>query len=104
PRACLRTFAVLFGTIAEIGMLVPWLRRRVIPIGSYIIATAPLSGEQAHSAIPNGRMLFDSKNFLHYWRLSADNRMLFGVCASFAPTTIAKAREWLYSSMLQIHP
>jgi glycine/D-amino acid oxidase-like deaminating enzyme len=76
----------------------------VIPIGSYIIATARLSDDLAHSAIPNRRMLFDSKNFLHYWRLSADNRMLFGGRASFAPTTIAKAREWLYAAMLQIHP
>jgi glycine/D-amino acid oxidase-like deaminating enzyme len=104
PRGVIQTRDVLVATNGYSDRLVPWLRRRVIPIGSYIIATAPLSGEQARSAIPNRRMLFDSKNFLHYWRLSVDNRMLFGGRASFAPTTIAKARDWLYAAMVQIHP
>ena len=49
-------------------------------------------------------MLFDSKNFLYYWRLSSDNRILFGGRASFAPTTIAKARDWLYAAMIRVHP
>jgi glycine/D-amino acid oxidase-like deaminating enzyme len=49
-------------------------------------------------------MLFDSKNFLHYWRISADNRMLFGGRASFAPTSVEKARDWLYAAMMEIHP
>jgi glycine/D-amino acid oxidase-like deaminating enzyme len=104
PRGVVQTRDVLVATNGYSDRLVPWLRRRVIPVGSYIIATAPLSGEQARSAIPKRRMLFDSKNFLHYWRLSADNRMIFGGRASFAPTTIAKAREWLYGAMIQIHP
>jgi glycine/D-amino acid oxidase-like deaminating enzyme len=104
PRGVIQTRDVLVATNGYSDRLVPWLRRRVIPIGSYIIATAPLPADLARNVIPNRRMLFDSKNFLHYWRLSADNRMLFGGRASFAPTTIAKAREWLYSSMLQIHP
>jgi len=104
PRGVIQTRDVLVATNGYSDRLVPWLRRRVIPIGSYIIATAPLAAEQARRAIPKGRMLFDSKNFLHYWRLSADNRMLFGGRASFAPTTIAKARDWLYAAMVQIHP
>jgi glycine/D-amino acid oxidase-like deaminating enzyme len=103
PHGVIQARDVLVATNGYGDRLVPWLRR-VIPIGSYIIATTPLPGDLAHSVIPNRRMLFDSKNFLHYWRLSADNRMVFGGRASFAPTTIAKARDWLYSSMLHIHP
>jgi glycine/D-amino acid oxidase-like deaminating enzyme len=103
-RGVIQTRDVLVATNGYSDRLVPWLRHRVIPIGSYIIATAPLSDDQAQSSIPKRRMLFDSKNFLHYWRLSADDRMLFGGRASFAPTTIAKARDWLYAAMLQIHP
>jgi glycine/D-amino acid oxidase-like deaminating enzyme len=104
PRGGIQSRDVLVATNGYSDRLVPWLRRRVIPIGSYIIATAPLSADLAHHAIPNGRMLFDSKNFLHYWRLTPDNRMLFGGRASFAPTTIAKARDWLYAAMIEIHP
>jgi len=104
PRGQVRTREVLLATNGYTDGLLPPLQRRVIPIGSYIIATEPLSAGLAVSAIPHRRMLFDTKNFLYYWRLSADNRMLFGGRASFAPTTIAKARDWLYTAMVRVHP
>ena len=104
PRGRISTREVLVATNGYSDRLLPPLRRRVIPIGSYIIATEPLSADRASGAIRNRRMLVDSKNFLYYWRLSADNRMLFGGRASFAPTTIAKARDWLYAAMTRVHP
>ena len=104
PRGRINTRDVVLATNGYSDRLLPPLRRRIIPIGSYIIATEPLSPDRARSAIPNRRMLVDSKNFLYYWRLSADNRMLFGGRASFAPTTIAKARDWLYAAMTRVHP
>jgi glycine/D-amino acid oxidase-like deaminating enzyme len=104
PRGRIVTRDVLLATNGYSDRLLPPLRRRVIPIGSYIIATEPLSPDRAQAAIPNRRMLFDSKNFLYYWRLSSDNRMLFGGRASFAPTTIPSARDWLYAAMIRVHP
>ncbi|TMG13932.1 MAG: FAD-dependent oxidoreductase [Chloroflexi bacterium] len=104
PRGRISAGNVLLATNGYSDSIVPSVRRRVIPIGSYIIATEPLTSELAQSAIPNRRMLIDSKNFLYYWRLSADNRMLFGGRASFAPTTIPKARDWLYAAMTRVHP
>jgi glycine/D-amino acid oxidase-like deaminating enzyme len=104
PRGRITTRDVLLATNGYGDRLVPPVRRRIIPIGSYIIATEPLAADRAQSAIRNGRMLFDSKNFLCYWRLSSDNRMLFGGRASFAPTTVARARDWLYAAMIRVHP
>jgi glycine/D-amino acid oxidase-like deaminating enzyme len=104
PRGEIIARDVLLATNGYSDGLVPPVRRRIIPIGSYIIATEPLSADRAESAIRNRRMLFDSKNFLYYWRLSSDNRMLFGGRASFAPTTIQKARDWLYAAMIRVHP
>jgi glycine/D-amino acid oxidase-like deaminating enzyme len=104
PRGRIVARDVLLATNGYSDGLLPALRRRIIPIGSYIIATEPLSADRAQSAIRNRRMLFDSKNFLYYWRLSSDNRMLFGGRASFAPTTIARARDWLYAAMVRVHP
>ena len=104
PRGRFTTRDVLLATNGYSDGLVPSIRRRIIPIGSYIIATEPLSADRARGAIPNRRMLFDSKNFLYYWRLSSDNRMLFGGRASFAPTTIGSARDWLYAAMIRVHP
>jgi glycine/D-amino acid oxidase-like deaminating enzyme len=96
---------VLLATNGYTDRLLPSLRRRVIPVGSYIIATEELPPTLAATLIPRRRMLFDSKNFLYYWRLSPDGRrMLFGGRASFAPTTIPKARDWLYEAMTRVHP
>jgi glycine/D-amino acid oxidase-like deaminating enzyme len=95
---------VLVATNAYADELVPELRRRVLPIGSFIIATEPLPAEIARSCIPHRRMVYDAKNFLFYWRLSPDDRMVFGGRTSLAPTTPAEARDVLYAEMLRIHP
>jgi glycine/D-amino acid oxidase-like deaminating enzyme len=104
-RGAIQCGEVLLATNGYTDRLLPALRRRMIPVGSYIIATEELPPELAASLIPGRRMLFDSKNFLYYWRLSPDGRrMLFGGRASFAPTSIPKARDWLYSAMTRVHP
>ena len=66
----------------------PSLRRRMIPIGSYIIATEPLPEELARELSPKGRAFFDTKNFLYYWHVSEDRRMIFGGRTSFLPTSV----------------
>jgi glycine/D-amino acid oxidase-like deaminating enzyme len=104
PRGRVHARDVFVATNGYRDGLVPWLRRRVVPIGSYIIATEPLEPGLATEISPRGRMFFDSKNYLNYWRLSPDGRMLYGGRASMAPTTIARARDTLYRSMVATHP
>lgn len=82
----------------------PSLRRRIIPIGSYIIATEPLPEDLAREIAPTGRAFFDTKNFLSYWHVSADRRLLFGGRVSFLPTTVDRTASLLYRRMLEIHP
>jgi glycine/D-amino acid oxidase-like deaminating enzyme len=82
----------------------PTLRRRVIPIGSYIIASEPLPEDLAHELSPKGRAFFDTKNFLYYWHVSADRRMVFGGRASFLPTSIDHMAEILHEGLLEVHP
>ena len=84
--------------------VVPSLRRRIIPIGSYIIASEPLPEELAHELSPKGRAFFDTKNFLYYWHVSADRRMVFGGRASFMPTTIDRTAAILWRGLLEVHP
>jgi len=48
--------------------------------------------------------MVDTKNLLFYGRLSPDGRLLFGGRRSLAPTTVADARDYLYASMLRLHP
>ena len=82
----------------------PALRRRIIPIGSYIIASEPLPEDLAHEISPKGRSFFDTKNFLYYWHVSADRRMVFGGRASFLPTSIDHTAEILHKGLLEVHP
>jgi glycine/D-amino acid oxidase-like deaminating enzyme len=104
PRGSVSAAHVLVATNGYTTGLVPAIQRRVVPVGSYLIATEPLEPALARTLSPRGRMFFDTKNFLYYWRLLEDHRMLFGGRASFAPTTIARARDWLYRAMLRVHP
>ncbi len=84
--------------------VVPTLRRRVIPIGSYIIASEPLPEDLARELSPKGRSFFDTKNFLYYWHVSADRRMVFGGRASFMPTSIDRTAAILHKGLLEVHP
>ena len=85
----------------------PALRKRIIPIGSYIIVTEPLADDLAHRLSPRNRMIYDSKNFLHYFRLTPDRRMLFGGRAAFfpeTPGTIRQSAKILRDGMLSVYP
>jgi glycine/D-amino acid oxidase-like deaminating enzyme len=104
PRGTVAAKEVIVGTNGYTGGLVGWLRRRVIPIGSYIIATEPLEPELAERLIPQRRMVFDSKNMLYYFRVMPDHRMLFGGRASFTPTAAQTSGEILRRGMIGLFP
>jgi glycine/D-amino acid oxidase-like deaminating enzyme len=103
-RGRIRAGEVVLATNGYTGALVPWVQRRVIPIGSYIVVTDPLDASVAAEVSPRGRMFFDTKNFLYYWRLTPDRRMLFGGRASFAPTTVDRTAAILAAAMRRVHP
>jgi glycine/D-amino acid oxidase-like deaminating enzyme len=95
---------VFVATNGYTDAVAPSLRRRVIPIGSYIIASEPLPPDLAHELSPKGRAFFDTKNFLYYWHVSADGRMIFGGRASFRPTNIDRSAAILHKGLLEVHP
>lgn len=95
---------VVVGTNGYTDGAVPALRRRLIPIGSYIIVTEVLPEDLAAELSPRGRMFFDTKNFLYYWRLTPDRRMLFGGRASFRPTSVERTAAILHRGLLEVHP
>ena len=98
---------VLLATDTYTGPASRVLRRRMVPIGSYVIATEPLPEAVSLKLLPRGRMAFDSKNFLYYFRLTADLRLLFGGRAEFTqpnPDTIRRAAEVLRRGMVGVFP
>ena len=106
-RGMIHATDVLFATNGYTDGSAPALRRRLVPIGSYIIATEPLSNPDAAAALPTRRVVFDSKYFLYYFRLSADNRLLFGGRAEFSQPDEASTRRAaaiLETAMARIFP
>jgi glycine/D-amino acid oxidase-like deaminating enzyme len=86
-RGALWAREVFAGTSGYTGAATPALRKKLIPIGSYIITTEVLPEELARELSPRNRMIYDSKNYLYYYRLTPDRRMLFGGRAAFFPET-----------------
>jgi len=85
----------------------PALRKKIIPIGSYIIATEVLPAGLARELSPRNRMIYDSKHFLYYYRLTPDHRMLFGGRAAFFPeteNTVRQSAEILRRGMIGVYP
>ena len=109
-RGTLRADAVLVATNGysrdgEGRSAMPWLARRMIPVGSYIIATEELPAETMDRLFPGRRMISDTKRVLNYFRPSPyGNRVLWGGRASFGPTEPATAAPVLHGFMRAVFP
>jgi glycine/D-amino acid oxidase-like deaminating enzyme len=106
-RGSLAAKEVLLASGAYTTSATPALRKKVIPIGSYIIAPEILPADLARQLSPRNRMIYDSKHFLYYYRLTPDNRMLFGGRAAFFPeseSTVRESAELLRQGMIGVYP
>lgn len=61
-----------------IDSLEPRLARRILPVGTYQIATAPLGAERAAALLPRNACVTDNQFVLDYFRSTPDHRLLFG--------------------------
>lgn len=87
------------------GKLSPWHRRRIIPIGSYIIATEELPEALVDGIIPKDRIISDTRRVLYYFRASPDRRrILFGGRVSIGETDTRKSAPLLYREMIRLFP
>lgn len=93
PRGTVRAGKVIVGTSGYTGKPFGWMQRRVIPVGSFIVVTEPLPQALVDELLPNRRMASDSKNFIYYFRITPDNRLLFGGRARFALSDPSQDRE-----------
>ena len=106
-RGQMQATDVFVATNGYTGAVTPALRRRLIPIGSYIVATQPLPKATAARLLPKRRMAFDSKHFLYYFRLTADDRLLFGGRAEFrqpTPASTGRAAAILRRGLTMVFP
>lgn len=103
-RGTLTASEVLIATNAYTGSLTPRLQRCVVPVGSQIIATEPLPAALAAELIPRRRIIFDTKKLLFYFRLTPDDRLLFGGRASFTSVSPQRTRRILEAHLRRLFP
>jgi glycine/D-amino acid oxidase-like deaminating enzyme len=106
-RGIVQADKVLVATSGYTGSLTPWLQRRTIPVGSFIIVTEPLPAETVQRILPRQRQASDNKMLTYYFRITPDNRLLFGGRARFAlssPDSDLKSAAILKRAMTELFP
>lgn len=84
-----------------------WIRRRIVPVGAFIIVTEPLPVATLDKLLPRRRMSVDTKNLVNYFRTTPDNRLLFGGRARFAvsdPASDEKSGAILRTALHEVFP
>ncbi len=107
PKGSITAREVILASGGYTSKATPALRKKIIPIGSYIIVTEALDKGLARELSPKNRMIYDSKHFLYYYRLTPDRRMLFGGRAAFFPeseNTVRESAEILRRGMIHVYP
>jgi glycine/D-amino acid oxidase-like deaminating enzyme len=96
---------VVIATNGYSGPMTPWQRRRVIPIGSYIIATEPWPKEKMLALLPKDRVISDTRKLVFYYRLSPDlTRMVFGGRVAYMENNPRVSAPRLHDWMTLIFP
>lgn len=96
-------FAVLAGN-AYVHGIAPELDDKIMPVGTYIGATVPLGETRANALIKNGMAVADVNWALDYFRLSSDNRLLFGGRASYSTLPPPDLAGTLRRRMARVFP
>lgn len=95
---------IFLATDAEMGDLAPDPGRFTMPVLNYIVATAPLEAERASALIPSNAAVSDSRFVLNYFRLSADNRMIFAGGEKYSPNPPRNIAKFVRPYMLKLFP
>jgi glycine/D-amino acid oxidase-like deaminating enzyme len=99
---------VLLATGAYTSHEFNWFRRRIVPVGSFLIATRPLTDSEVAQTLPGNRTCVTTMNIGNYFRLSPDKRLIFGGRARFSArsdqTADAKGGAILRRAMIHMFP
>ena len=103
-RGTVRAKTLVLGCNAYLNDLNPELRGKVLPAGSYIIATEPLSPALAQELLPQNMAVCDQRVALDYYRLSADRRLLFGGACHYSGRDPKDIAAYMRPKMLEVFP
>ena len=103
-RGDVKAKEIMLASNAWIGEIIPQFRQRVFPAESFVIATEPLPKELAKRLIPIKRVVYDTRKTLAYYRLSSDNRMVWGGELTFKGASPQFNMNTLRRGMVRVFP
>jgi glycine/D-amino acid oxidase-like deaminating enzyme len=106
-RGVVRADNVLVATGPSRQGPLQWFQQRMAPVGSFIVVTEPLSKGQLDALFPQRRNYVTSLNIGNYFRVTPDNRLLWGGRARFAmsdPRSDAKSGHVLQANLAKYFP
>ena len=95
---------IVFAGNAWLGQTVPALNRRIMPVGTYIVATEPLGEAVARQLLPENTAVTDINWVLDYFRRSADHRLLFGGRVSYSGLDPFNTAHATRARMIRVFP
>ncbi|MFK7830375.1 MAG: NAD(P)/FAD-dependent oxidoreductase [Congregibacter sp.] len=87
-----------------LGKLEPRVAGQIMPINNYMLATEPLHEDIARRLIRDDTSMSDSRFVVNYWKLSADNRLLFGGGESYRSRFPKDIISFVRPYMRRIYP
>jgi len=95
---------VVLGCNAYLGGLEPKIAGKIMPIANFVITTEPMPEAEARALIPSGSCACDTKFVVSYYRVTADNRMLFGGGERYNTEEPADIAGFVKPYMLKVFP
>ncbi|MBB3168281.1 NAD(P)/FAD-dependent oxidoreductase [Simiduia aestuariiviva] len=95
---------VVFATNGYLNKLEPRLARKIMPINNFVLATEPLDDSTARSLIRDDVAVQDSLFVINYWKLSGDNRLIFGGGENYSSRFPADIKQFVRKYLLRIYP
>lgn len=77
---------------------------KIMPINNFVLATEPLSAEQAKELIRDDVAVQDTLFVINYWKLSGDNRLLFGGGENYTTRFPQDLKSFVRKYMLRVYP
>ncbi|KGC29331.1 NAD(P)/FAD-dependent oxidoreductase [Burkholderia pseudomallei] len=103
-RGAVRARFVVLACNAFLGALAPALSRKIMPVGTYVIATEPLGEARARALMPAQAAICDSRFALDYFRPTPDARLLWGGKVSYSTLEPPKLADAMRRDMLKTFP
>ena len=100
----IRASHLVYACNGYLGMLQKSVAQRVLPINNFVIATEPLTATQREAIMPTAAAVADSKFVINYFRMTHDNRLLFGGGENYGYRFPADIKTFVRKPMLEIFP